>query len=90
MAVVGKARVIVSQLGENRSYELVATYPSGDVSTAQDAYRFWPTVGDLDLYLFGQGRHEHLWHMLGAHLRRHEGAEVSRLRCGRLMRVLFV
>ncbi|HEX2774559.1 MAG TPA: hypothetical protein VHN18_19330, partial [Micromonosporaceae bacterium] len=24
-------------------------------------------IGDLDLYLFSQGRHERLWEMLGAH-----------------------
>jgi 1,4-alpha-glucan branching enzyme len=28
-----------------------------------------PLIGDLDLYLFGEGRHERLWEVLGAHPR---------------------
>ncbi|MBO0694125.1 MAG: hypothetical protein J2P58_14570, partial [Acidimicrobiaceae bacterium] len=31
-----------------------------------DPYRSWPTVGDLDLHLFGEGRHRRLWEVLGA------------------------
>ena len=34
-----------------------------------DPYRFWPTLGDLDLHLIGEGRHERLWEVLGAHHR---------------------
>lgn len=32
-------------------------------------YTFAPQVGDLDLYLFGQGRHHHLWRVFGSHVR---------------------
>jgi len=38
-----------------------------------DPYRFWPTIGELDLYLFNEGRHNQLWEMLGAHHRQHQG-----------------
>ncbi|MBO0747365.1 MAG: 1,4-alpha-glucan branching protein GlgB [Acidimicrobiaceae bacterium] len=38
-----------------------------------DPYRSWPTVGDLDLHLFGEGRHRRLWEVLGAHLKVHDG-----------------
>src|SRR5688572_2255471 len=38
-----------------------------------DPYRFWPTIGDIDLYLFNEGRHQQLWEMLGAHHRQHQG-----------------
>jgi 1,4-alpha-glucan branching enzyme len=31
-----------------------------------DPYRAWPTVGELDLHLMGEGRHEALWRVLGA------------------------
>jgi 1,4-alpha-glucan branching enzyme len=31
-------------------------------------YSFGPQIGDLDLYLFGMGRHRHAWRFLGAHL----------------------
>jgi len=32
-----------------------------------DPRRFPPTFGELDEHLFGEGRHERLWHKLGAH-----------------------
>ncbi|TGD71501.1 1,4-alpha-glucan branching protein GlgB [Mangrovimicrobium sediminis] len=38
-----------------------------------DPYRFTPVIGDLDLHLFGEGRHEHLYRVLGAHCCEHEG-----------------
>ncbi len=38
-----------------------------------DPYRLWPTLGDLDLHLFNEGRHRRLWEVLGAHPRTHEG-----------------
>ncbi|PZG18251.1 1,4-alpha-glucan branching enzyme [Micromonospora craterilacus] len=31
-----------------------------------DPYRFPPTLGELDLHLIGEGRHERLWEALGA------------------------
>jgi 1,4-alpha-glucan branching enzyme len=48
-----------------------------------DPYRFWPTVGDLDLHLMGEGRHERLWEVLGRHVREHQGASAPPSRCGR-------
>ena len=46
---------------------------------ADDPYRFVPSVGEVDLYLWGEGRHEQLWHVLGAHYRPHEDV-AARLR----------
>ncbi len=55
------------------AYRLEVTY--GDrVFDLDDPYRFLPTVGDLDLYLLAEGRHERLWEVLGAGVRTHEGA----------------
>src|SRR4051812_21748751 len=34
---------------------------------------FSPTLGDLDLYLFGEGKHERIYEKLGAHPLVHEG-----------------
>jgi 1,4-alpha-glucan branching enzyme len=34
-----------------------------------DPYRYQPTLGDLDLHLITEGRHETLWTVLGAHPR---------------------
>jgi 1,4-alpha-glucan branching enzyme len=58
--------------GDGQAYELETTYENGPSFTAGDPYRFVPTVGEVDLYLWGEGRHEQLWHVLGAHYRPHE------------------
>ncbi len=59
-----------------KRYQLEADYnQAGGVATYRfdDAYRSWPTLGDLDLHLFGEGRHRRLWEVLGAHPREHDG-----------------
>jgi 1,4-alpha-glucan branching enzyme len=50
-------------------YQLAATYPDGTVVTFRDPYSFLPTIGDLDQYLWNEGRHERIHEKLGAHLR---------------------
>ena len=47
-------------------YRLDVTY-AGEVIPADDPYRFLPSLGDVDLHLIGEGRHEQLWTVLGAH-----------------------
>jgi 1,4-alpha-glucan branching enzyme len=49
-------------------YELEVAYPDGRTFRIEDPYRFAPTVGELDLHLMGEGRHERLWERLGAHV----------------------
>ena len=58
---------------EHVSYRLEADYPDGVTISFEDPYRFWPTVGELDLYLFGEGRHHRLWEVLGARTMVHQG-----------------
>ncbi|MFI1923536.1 1,4-alpha-glucan branching enzyme [Streptomyces sp. NPDC020377] len=53
-------------------HRLLVTYESTTVET-EDAYRFPPTLGDLDLHLIGEGRHEQLWTVLGARPTTHQG-----------------
>jgi 1,4-alpha-glucan branching enzyme len=55
------------------SYELEVAYPDGQTFTLHDPYAFLPTVGELDLHLAGQGRHEQLYERLGAHPREVDG-----------------
>lgn len=50
-------------------YRMEVTYPDGHTVTTADPYRFLPTLGDMDLHLFAEGRHERLWEALGAHPR---------------------
>ena len=56
------------------AYRLEAVYEGGTTYDYDDPYRFWPTLGEVDLHLIGEGRHRHLWRALGAHVRVHEGA----------------
>ena len=48
-------------------YRLDVTY-TGEVIPGDDPYRFLPTLGELDLHLISEGRHEELWRVLGAHV----------------------
>ncbi|MEU0503182.1 1,4-alpha-glucan branching protein GlgB [Nocardia sp. NPDC005998] len=50
-------------------YRVVTNYQGGQTIISADGYRFLPTVGELDLHLLGEGRHERLWNVLGAHPR---------------------
>lgn len=49
-------------------YAVESDYGDGVLWTTDDPYRFSPTIGELDLHLIGEGRHEQLWEALGAHL----------------------
>ena len=61
--------------GAGQAYTLETGYVGAPSWSADDPYRFVPTVGDVDLYLWGEGRHEQLWDVLGAHYRPHEDVE---------------
>jgi 1,4-alpha-glucan branching enzyme len=55
-------------------YRLEIEYESGTPHVYDDPYRFLPTVRELDQHLLGEGRHEQLWTVLGAHVHRYGGA----------------
>jgi 1,4-alpha-glucan branching enzyme len=77
MRRIHPAGIFEGSIGEGvKGYQLEAEFGEGGaVSTHRfdDAYRSWPTLGDLDLHLFGEGRHRRLWDVLGAHPREHDG-----------------
>jgi 1,4-alpha-glucan branching enzyme len=54
-------------------YRLQVAFDSGSTIEVDDPYRHLPTLGDIDLHLIGEGRHETLWTALGAHVRRYDG-----------------
>ncbi len=54
-------------------YRIVFGFADGSSFESQDPYAFLPTLGDLDLYLAGEGRHLRLYEKLGAHPRVIEG-----------------
>ncbi len=58
-------------------YRLEVQYPGAPTLTVADAYRFLPTLGEMDLHLFAEGRHERLWEVLGAHPRTYDTPDGS-------------
>lgn len=56
-------------------YRIEVEYPTGAAPgtwVVDDPYRWLPTLGDVDLHLVSEGRHETLWTVLGAHPREYE------------------
>ncbi|GAA1888459.1 1,4-alpha-glucan branching protein GlgB [Asanoa iriomotensis] len=73
--VVGDSRYPASRVHPEGVFEAVLP---GDVfdyrvdadgRVFDDPYRFGPTIGEIDLHLIGEGRHERLWEALGSHAR---------------------
>ncbi|OUM43518.1 1,4-alpha-glucan branching protein GlgB [Arthrobacter sedimenti] len=54
--------------GHVPDYRLEVAY-GGEPEIVDDPYRFLPTLGEIDMHLIGEGRHETLWTALGAHVR---------------------
>ena len=54
------------------AYRLEVDYGGDHTVQVDDPYRWLPTLGELDLHLLGEGRHERLWDVLGAHVRSYE------------------
>ena len=57
------------------AYRLRFDFADGQSWDRGDPYAFLPTLGEADLYYFGEGTHRRLWHALGAHLRTVDGVE---------------
>jgi 1,4-alpha-glucan branching enzyme len=57
------------------SYKVRFTFADGNQWESHAPYRFMPTLGDLDLYLAGEGTHHRLYERLGAHLRDIDGVK---------------
>src|SRR5579862_5608916 len=54
-------------------YQLEIHYPGGESFTTYDPYSFLPTLGDLDLHLWGEEKDDRAYDKLGAHLRETSG-----------------
>jgi 1,4-alpha-glucan branching enzyme len=59
------------------AYRLAVTYDDGE-HLVEDPYRFLPSLGELDLHLIREGRHEQLWQALGALPMTHGGVAGTR------------
>ncbi|MCI1241974.1 MAG: 1,4-alpha-glucan branching protein GlgB, partial [Bifidobacterium subtile] len=49
-------------------YRVRTVWADGQSLIEDDPYRYLPMIGEMDTYLFGEGRHERLWEALGAHV----------------------
>jgi 1,4-alpha-glucan branching enzyme len=54
-------------------YRLLVAWSDGIEHLHDDPYRFAPTLGEVDLHLVGEGRHEQLWTVLGARVHQYGG-----------------
>ncbi|HEU5470084.1 MAG TPA: 1,4-alpha-glucan branching protein GlgB [Actinophytocola sp.] len=64
--------LFVTELPEPPGEYLLEIDYGGDPVLVDDPYRWLPTLGELDLHLFTEGRHEQLWDVLGAHVRSYD------------------
>ncbi|MEU8762184.1 1,4-alpha-glucan branching enzyme [Streptomyces sp. NPDC048659] len=75
---------LVPLLRKVPEYRLLVRYGEPDGTGAadelilEDPYRFLPALGELDLHLIGEGRHEELWTALGARVMTHQGTAGTR------------
>ncbi|MEO8204894.1 MAG: 1,4-alpha-glucan branching protein GlgB [Chthoniobacterales bacterium] len=56
-------------------YRLELTSSDGVTWTEEDPYRFGPVLGEMDIYLFNEGRHYEIYKKLGAHLKEIDGVK---------------
>jgi 1,4-alpha-glucan branching enzyme len=78
-ALIGRGRTPLERVHDGGVFEALVDGPPGDYRlevsygdrshTFDDPYRWLPTLGEVDLHLIGEGRHENLWQVLGAHVR---------------------
>ena len=63
----GLFEVAIPELNTIPAYRFRVSYPGNNVFIQHDAYSFLPTLGDLDLHLFAEGKHARAYEKLGAH-----------------------
>jgi len=61
-----------------RRYALRVTYRDGVVSDVEDPYRFPSTLGEMDLYLLGEGSDQQVFKKLGSHVTQVAGVTGTR------------
>ncbi len=62
----------VLPVAEVPDYRVAVSYGDAPATTYDDPYRFLPTLGETDLHLINEGRHEQLWQVLGAHVQHYD------------------
>ena len=80
--ITGRTRTEMTRVHDGGVFEAVLDGPAGDYRVEvgyaagsfvqDDPYRWLPTLGEVDLHLINEGRHENLWTVLGAHVRTYD------------------
>ncbi|TYB91104.1 1,4-alpha-glucan branching protein GlgB [Oceaniovalibus sp. ACAM 378] len=65
--------VFTGKIPDGEPYTLKGGDGAGNFWDFQDAFRFGPVIGEIDEYLLGEGTHQRIWTVLGAHVMTHEG-----------------
>ena len=65
----GLFEVVIPRRKTFFTYQLRVTRGNGEMRQFHDPYRFLPTLGDQDLYLFNEGNEHRAYEKLGAHVR---------------------
>ncbi|MBP5344423.1 MAG: 1,4-alpha-glucan branching protein GlgB [Alphaproteobacteria bacterium] len=65
----------LSKATEFTPYKLKITLHDNSSYETYDPYSFLPVLGDIDLYLYGEGNHLNIYDKLGAHLISHQGID---------------
>src|SRR5258708_9312344 len=71
----GLFEILVSERREVFHFQIEVHYPGGLVATMRQPYSFPPTLGELDLHLWAEQKHERIWDKLGAHVRDVQGVQ---------------
>jgi 1,4-alpha-glucan branching enzyme len=69
----GLFETLVEGWREIPPYKLEVHYPGDYEVTIRPPYSFPPTVGEMDLYLWRENKHERIWDKMGAHVREVNG-----------------
>ena len=71
----GLFELLVTGKREVFPYRLEVHFPGGHAISTRSAYSFLPTLGELDLYLLSEGKHEEAYKKLGAHPTESQGVQ---------------
>jgi len=71
---LGPQGIFAARLGGPAPYTL-RWQGYGAEWAGEDPYRFGPVLGEMDLHLLGEGRHQRIWQVLGAHVMQHQGVQ---------------
>ncbi|MEM6608059.1 MAG: 1,4-alpha-glucan branching protein GlgB [Pseudomonadota bacterium] len=71
-AIPGYPGVFQGKIPGNKRYLLEGKSPLGATWKIEDPYRFSPVIGEQDEYYLGEGSHQRLWKVMGAHVMVHE------------------